>query len=274
MDVAVAQFQPVAGQPPINREQAREAVADAADAGADLVVLPELFTVGYFAFDAWEDAAEAFEGPTLAMAREVAQAHDIAILAGSFVEDLAATTTTDTPAGVGLANTAALIDATGSLVTHYRKAHLFGYGSEERALMVAGDALGVGCLGGHTVGIATCYDLRFPEVHRAYLDAGVTLLLVPSAWPTPRGEHWTLLTRVRAMENQWFLAAANGCGTVADEALFGHSCIVDPWGSVVADVGDAAGLAVASAPLEQVAEVRTEFPVLDDRRGWLSRPRS
>lgn len=274
MDVAIAQFEPAAGRPEHNRDQARSAISVAADSGADLVVLPELFTAGYFAFDAWADAAEAFDGPTLAMARDAATTHDIAIVAGSFVEDLAATTAVETPAERGLANTTVLVDATGSVVSHYRKVHLFGYESEEQTRMVPGDTLGVGELGQHTVGLATCYDLRFPELHRAYVDAGVTLLAVPSAWPTPRGEHWTLLCRVRAIENQWYLAAANGCGTVAGTELFGHSYVVDPWGEIVADGDTDEGVMVAEASPATVAEVRADFPVLADRREWLSRPRS
>lgn len=271
MDVAVAQWQPEAGHVSANRDRGRQAVGEAAGAGADLVVLPELFTVGYFAFDAWPDAAEPFDGATLAMAREAAADHGVAVLAGSFVEDLAATERVATPADEGLANTSVLVDADGAVVAHYRKRHLFGYGSEEQARMVPGDTLGVGDLDGHTVGLTTCYDLRFPELHRAYVDEGVTLMLVPSAWPTPRAAHWTLLCRVRALENQWYLAAANGCGTVAGTALAGRSCVVDPWGELVAELGGAPGTAVATADRDEVDRIRDEFPVLRDRRDALSR---
>lgn len=271
MDIAVAQFEPQAGDPNANRERGVTAIAEAANRGADLVVLPELFTVGYFAFDAWAESAEAFDGPTRSMAESAAAEHDIAVLAGSFVEDLSATTAVDVPADTGLANTSVLIDRNGSVVTFYRKVHLFGYGSQEQQLMVPGDRLGIGTLGEHTVGVVTCYDLRFPELHRQYVDEGVTLMLVPSAWPTPRGEHWSLLTRVRAMENQWYLAAANGCGIVAGDELYGHSCVVDPWGELQAGLQDEAGVAVATATRASVEEIREEFPVLADRRPAFTR---
>lgn len=271
MDVAVAQFTPAAGEPAANRERASEAIAAAAADGADLVVLPELFTAGYFAFDAWADAAEAFEGPTLAMARAAAREHGLAVQAGSFVEDLAATGAVDTPADAGLANTSVLVGPDGAVVAWYRKWHLFGYGSAERELMVPGETLGVGPLGDHTVGLLTCYDLRFPELHRAYADAGATLVLVPSAWPTPRAEHWTLLCRVRALENQCYLAAANGCGEVAGTALLGRSCVTDPWGELVVELDGEPGVAVARAPRAEVDRVRAEFPALADRRPDLTR---
>lgn len=271
MEIAVAQWRPTPGEPPANRDRAAEAIAEAADRGGELVVLPELFTVGYFAFDAWAEGAEPFHGSTLEMAAEAARTHDIAVLAGSFVEDLAQSESVPVPAEEGLANTSVLLDSDGTVVTWYRKSHLFGYGSDEPALMVPGETLGVGSLGAHTIGLATCYDLRFPELLRQYVDAGVTLLLVPSAWPSARGEHWTLLCRVRAMENQLFLAAANGCGTIGDTTLLGTSCITDPWGEIVAELDDEPGIALANAPRETVERIRDEFPLLADRRPDLSR---
>lgn len=266
MEVTVAQWQPEAGQLSINRDRARQTIDEAADTGADLVVLPELFTVGYFAFDEWADTAEAFDGATLEMARTAATEHDIAVLAGSFVEDLSQTESVPVPADSGLANTSVLVDRDGSVEAWYRKGHLFGYGSREQELMVPGETLGVGTIGEHTVGLVTCYDLRFPELHRQYVDEGVTLMLVPSAWPKPRGEHWTLLCRVRAMENQWYLAAANGCGSVASTELLGGSCIVDPWGEIQVSLEEDDGIATAEATLATVKEIREEFPVLADRR--------
>lgn len=266
MDVAVAQWRPVPGEPDRNRQDARGVIDDAASQGADLVVLPELFTVGYFAFEDWDDAAEPLEGPTVAMAADAATDHDVAVLAGSFIEDLALTDSFETPAESGLANTGVLVDADGSLATVYRKRHLFGYASEEADRLVAGERLGIASVGDHSVGITTCYDLRFPGLYREYLQAGVTLMAVPSAWPTARGEHWRLLCRTRAMENQWFLAAANGCGEVAGTELLGDSMIVDPWGAPVTALEDGPGIGVGATPRATVDEERESFPVLKDRR--------
>ncbi len=265
MKAGIVQFAPTPGEPATNRREAEAPVAEVVADGADLVVLPELFTVGYFAFDAYEAAAEPFEGPTLEWARRLADTHDVAILAGSFVEDLAATESIPRPTSTGLANTSALIDEDGEVVCWYRKRHLFGYESEEATLLAPGESLGVGTLGEHVVGLTTCYDLRFPELYRRYLDAEVTLMLVPSAWPTPRGEHWRLMCRARAIENQWYLVAANGAGTVAGTDLLGESLVVDPWGKFQVHLGSAPATATASTPRSEVDTTRRDFPILDDR---------
>jgi len=123
-----------------------------------------MFNVGYFAFDAYARAAEGLDGPTLTRLREAAREAGVAVLAGTVVEDLAETE--GGPAEEGLANTAVLFDADGSDLLTYRKHHLFGYGSAETDLLVPGERLATADLGGFTVGVTTCYDLRFPELYR------------------------------------------------------------------------------------------------------------
>ncbi|MFW6448331.1 MAG: nitrilase-related carbon-nitrogen hydrolase [Halobacteriota archaeon] len=266
MKLGIAQFTPEAGDPETNRETAIEAVTQAADRGADLVVLPEMFTVGYFAFEAYEAAAEPIDGPTVEALGSVAEARDVAILTGSFVEDLTASGTFDPPAEAGLANTSVLIDEAGAIRTWYRKVHLFGYDSEEATRLVPGARLGVADLGDWRVGLATCYDLRFPELFRRYVDEGVTLMLVPSAWPDARPEHWAVLSRARAIENQWYLAAVNGVGAVSGTELLGRSVVYDPWGEAVTELGREPASAVVELDADRVEAVREEFPALADRR--------
>lgn len=265
MNIALVQLQPVAGEPEQNRDQAVAQIAQASDKGADLVVLPELFTVGYFAFDAYESCAEAFEGPTVDRLTKAAIEHEVAILGGSFIEDLAVTSTVETPNESGLANTSVLIDAGGAIRAWYRKRHLFGYESEEATRLVAGDTIGVAELDGFTIGITTCFDLRFPELYVEYLNAGVTLMLVPSAWPSPRPLHWETLTRARAIENQWYLVAVNGAGTVAGVDLLGHSAMYDPWGQTVVSLGEAPSMEIGEANANTVEQIRAEFPVVSKR---------
>lgn len=168
MKIALTQFAPKPGQLDANRERACDRVREAAACGCDLVVFPELFTVGYFAFDAYEAAAEALDGETVGMLSAVADEHDIAVLTGTFIEDLNATTSVDTPADTGLANTAVLLNRSGEIRLWYRKQHLFGYQSEEADRLVAGETIETAPLRGATVGITTCYDLRFPELYRAF----------------------------------------------------------------------------------------------------------
>ncbi|WP_276250464.1 carbon-nitrogen family hydrolase [Haloarcula rara] len=251
-----------------NRRRATEAVERAAAAGCDLVVLPELFTVGYFAFEAYQRTAEGLDGETLAELQRVAADRDVAVLAGSLVEDLEQSRAAgfDVPADDGLANTSVFIDREGNRRAVYRKRHLFGYDSSESELLVPGESLPTVDFGGFTVGVTTCYDLRFPELYRRLVEAGATLVLVPSAWPYPRVEHWELLPRARAVENQLYVAASNGVGSFEEATLLGRSTVYDPWGTTLASSDDDPALVTADISPEKVTATREEFPALADRR--------
>jgi len=269
MKLALAQIRVEGADVSGNVGRAEQAIEDAARRGVDLVVLPEIFNVGYFAFDAYARYAEGLDGDTLARMRSAAREHDVGVLAGSIVEDLAATAdggAVDVPAEDGLANTSVLFDRDGTRLAVYRKHHLFGYGSEESDLLAPGESLSVAAFEGFTVGISTCYDLRFPELYRGLADRGATLLLVPSAWPYPRVEHWELLARARAVENLLYLAACNGSGTFEDATLLGRSTVYDPWGTVLASSDDDPALVTAELDPDRVRAVREEFPAWRDRR--------
>jgi predicted amidohydrolase len=265
MKVALAQIRIQGGDVEGNVERAERAVAAAAADGADIVALPEIFNVGYFAFDLYQRYAEPLEGETLTRIADAAAEHDVGVLAGSIVEDLNATETAYTPADEGLANTSVLFDRSGERCLVYRKQHLFGYESAESELLVPGERVQVASFEGHTVAVTTCYDLRFPELYREFA-ADVTLTLVPSAWPYPRVEHWRTLSRARAIENQFYVATINGSGAFEDAELLGRSTVYDPWGTPVASSDDDPALVTADADPESVTDVRTEFPALRDRR--------
>ena len=254
--------------PDENVERALAAIDEAAGADADLVCLPEIFNVGYFAFDAYEREAQSLAGPTLARVADAARDHDVGVLAGSIVEDLAASARDgfDTPSEAGLANTSVFFDRAGQQQAIYRKHHLFGYESREAELLVPGESLGLAAFEGFTVGMTTCYDLRFPELYRELTDAGATLILVPSAWPYPRVDHWRLLPGARAVENQLFVATCNGSGSFGETELCGRSAIYDPWGEVLAEADEGPTVVTADVDPERVSEVREEFPALGDRR--------
>ncbi len=268
MRLALAQLEIQPGALDTNRDAAVDAVESAANRGADLVVLPEVFTVGYFAFDAYARTAESVEGETIQLLADVACEHDVALLAGSIVEDLAASKAdgVETPNDEGYANTSVFMDRTGSRLAVYRKHHLFGYESAERQLLTPGDRAPTVDFEGFTVGMTTCYDLRFPELYRELVDAGVTLVLVPSAWPYPRVEHWRLLPRARAVENLTYVAAANGVGTFEDASLLARSAVYDPWGTTIAAAGDTPTIVMADIDPNRIEAVRSEFPALGDRR--------
>jgi len=266
LTIALAQLEIEAGHVEANVDRALEAVERAAARGVDLVALPELFTVGYFAFDLYTRHAEPIAGETVTRLQNAAADHEIAVLAGTIVEDLAATDAVETPADEGLANAAVLFDADGTRQLVYRKHHLFGYESAESELLVPGERLETAMIGGVTVGVTTCYDLRFPALYRNLIDAGAELILVPSAWPYPRIEHWETLSRARAIENQCYVATINGAGAFEDATLLGRSTVYDPWGVTLASSGDGPALVTADVDPDTVADVRADFPALRDRR--------
>jgi predicted amidohydrolase len=268
MRLALAQLSIESAAVDDNVERAVSAIETAADEGADCVALPEIFNVGYFAFESYERAAEPLGGETHRRIREAAIEHDVSVLAGTIVEDLAASADAGeaVPAESGLANTAVLFDSDGKRRLVYRKHHLFGYDSAEAELLVPGEQLPTAEVGGHTVGVTTCYDLRFPELYRRLVDDGATMVLVPSAWPYPRVEHWKLLPRARAVENLLYVGAVNGSATFEDASLVGRSTVYDPWGTPLASSDDNATIVYADCDPERVDEVREEFPALRDRR--------
>ncbi len=223
--------------------------------GADLVLLPELWNIGYFSFERYATEAEPLDGETVTAMAAQARQLEAYLLAGSIIER----------AGDCLYNTSVLLNPDGMIAATYRKANLFSYGSRERALLKPGEKPGVARTELGTLGIATCYDLRFPELFRQLVEADVECFLIVSAWPYPRLEHWKLFNRVRAVENLCYLVSCNCVGVSNGRQLLGHSMIVDPWGIPVAMAGDREGIVRGEVDLGLVAEIREEFPVLKER---------
>ncbi|MGW0928301.1 carbon-nitrogen family hydrolase [Streptomyces sp. NPDC002644] len=233
-------------------------------AGADLVVLPELWTTGAFAFEEFDAHAEPLRGPTHEVMARAAREAGVWLHAGSVPERAEDGT---------LYNTALVFAPTGELAASYRKIHRFGFDRGEAVLMGAGGDLVTVELPETTLGLATCYDLRFPELFRGLVDAGAQTLVVPAGWPERRRAHWTLLARARAVENQCFVLACGTAGTHAGVPQAGHSIVVDPWGEVLAEAGaDEEVLTVEFDPAGTVADTREKFPVLKDRLLGLPKP--
>jgi predicted amidohydrolase len=224
-------------------------------AGADLVVLPELWAHGAWAFDDWPDLAEPLHGPTLDAMSAAAKAAGVRLHGGTILER----------DGDALYNTALLIEADGALSGHYRKIHRFGFDSGEAAVVSAGGERVSWPLDGTTAAVATCYDLRFPELFRAVVPQA-ELIVVAASWPAKRAEHWRLLARARAVENQVYLLACGASGTQAGVPQAGHSAVIDPWGEVLAEAGTGEEILDVTFDVARVAEIRAAFPVLRDRR--------
>ncbi|MGW5325393.1 carbon-nitrogen family hydrolase [Streptomyces sp. NPDC004014] len=240
-------------------------------AGSDLVVLPELWTTGAFAYEEFGTEAEPLEGPTFEAMAKAAGDAGVWLHAGSIPERAASG---GGSAGDGpLYNTSLVFSPSGDLVAAYRKIHRFGFDKGEAVLMSAGrDAVTVP-LPGTTLGVATCYDLRFPELFRTLVDAGAETLVIPAGWPERRRAHWTLLARARAVENQAFVLACGTAGTHAGVPQAGHSIVVDPWGEVLAEAGAGEEVLTVEFDPAKVAVTREQFPALKDRVMGLEPPR-
>ena len=271
MRVAVVQVAYGDDEPVAERVQ-RVAALVREQAGHDLVVLPELWAPGGFAYREWAQRAEPLDGPTVTALRDAARDAGVVLHAGSLVE-AAADGAERGESGRGLWNTSVLLGPDGALLATYRKIHRFGFGEGEPQLLEAGTEVvcaDVPCpaSGGSGVrlGLATCYDLRFPELFRRLLDAGAQVVVVPAAWPAARVAHWTLLGRARAIEDQVFVVACNTAGTHSGHAMGGHSQVVGPTGEVLAEAGEGEQVLSVDLDVDGLDDVRGAFPVLADRR--------
>jgi predicted amidohydrolase len=233
-------------------------------AGVDLVVLPELWTTGAFAYEAFGTEAESLEGPTFEVMAKAASDAGTWLHAGSIPERDADGT---------LYNTSLVFTPSGDLAAAYRKIHRFGFDKGEAVLMGAGAELVTVRLPGTTLGIATCYDLRFPELFRGLVDAGAETVVLSAGWPERRRSHWTLLAQARAVENQAFVLACGTAGTHAGVPQAGHSIVVDPWGEVLAEAGAGEQVLTVDFDPGKVATTREQFPALKDRMLGLTAPR-
>ncbi len=254
LTLSLGQMDVKLGDPAANWETVKKMTAEAARRGSDLVVFPELWSTGYDLENAAEYATPTDAG-IFAQVAALAQTHEIAIL-GSCLSLL----------GEGqFGNTAVYFDGNGRSLGEYSKLHLFRLMQEEQFLTAGPQRTLVETAWGKA-GLTICYDLRFPELFRRYALAGAQLVFVPAEWPHPRLAHWRTLLRARAIENQMFVVACNRVGRSKQTDFFGHSCIIDPWGESVIELGEGEMLGTAVIDIAKVNEVRAKIPVFDDRR--------
>jgi deaminated glutathione amidase len=249
-----------------NAEQIETLLAEAAEAGADLAALPEVWPC-QGSSPQMRAAAEPVPGPRTERLAEIARERAMWIHGGSVLE----------LDDGKVFNTSVLFDREGELVARYRKIHLFdadppgAVPSRESAVFAAGDQVVTAETEFGRVGLSICYDVRFPELYRALAIQGATMLFVPAAFRHETGvDHWHALLRARAIEDQAFVVAAAQWGTWGPEGRerrnFGHSLVADPWGRVIAEAPDGVGVTVAELAMTEVGRVRGILPALRHRR--------
>jgi predicted amidohydrolase len=223
--------------------------------GSDLILLPEIWPIGYFSFSRYESKSEPQDGPTVKALQKKAVELECHIFTGSFVER----------EGAHLYNTSLLLNPEGNIIAKYRKIHLFGYESEEKRLLERGrEAVTAETPWGLT-GLSTCYDLRFPELYRKMVARGAEVFLVASAWPIARLDAWILFNRARANENLSFLFSCNCAGTNQGHRFAGHSMFVNPLGEIICEASENEEIITREVDITMVEQVRKKFSALEDR---------
>jgi predicted amidohydrolase len=247
-----------------NLEVAERLVRAAAGDGAELVVLPEKWTV-LGPPEAIRAAAEPLDGPALSAASDWARELGITLVAGSVAELVADQDK--------LANTSVMFGPGGERRAVYRKIHLFDVdvadvSYRESEVEQPGDEIAIGDADGTPVGLTICYDLRFPELYRILAVRGARIITVPSAFTERTGrDHWEVLIRARAIEDQVFMLAAGQIGAAPPHyRSYGRSMIVDPWGVVLAQAADSEGFVAAELDFTRQDEIRERLPSLRHRR--------
>ncbi len=241
-----------------NLEAIVRLVESAADAGAEMVVLPEAAMHDFGGADlALGPVAQSLDEPFVAALRDLAGRFTLWIVAGMFETSH----DRDRPY-----NTLVAVGPDGDLAASYRKAHLYdSFGYKESDRLLAGEPKAVVLrAGGLSFGLMTCYDLRFPELARALVDAGADVIVVPAAWVRGplKEDHWETLLRARAIENTAYVVAAAQNGST----YCGRSMVVDPMGVAVAALGDQEGIVTAELVADRISQVRTRNPSLGNRR--------
>lgn len=241
-----------------NIGKAAEWIEEAAKRGSQMVLLPELFTCGYD-LENWKKHASTLDQGVFEQLSQLACAHRI-FAGGSMLEKK------DGEAY----NTFSLFDTAGKMVGAYRKIHLFRL-MQEHIWLSAGNLPTIIDTQWGKIGMAICYDLRFPEIFRYYALEGAVLVLLVAEWPVQRIEHWRVLLRARAIENQMFIAAVNRCGESKGEHFGGHSTVIDPWGKTILEANQLETMISTDIDLSQVTQARIQIPIFADRRPELYR---
>jgi predicted amidohydrolase len=223
--------------------------------GMDLIILPELWNIGFFSFDRYHAESETLGGETICrLAVKAAQLNSY-IFTGSIVEC----------SNNKYYNTCVMLNRQGKVIDFYRKMHLFGFGSAERKLLSPGEETVVVDTDFGKIGLSICYDLRFPELFRRLVDQGAEVIINCAAWPYPRVEHWNILNQARAIENQCYFISCGCAGSSNGKAFIGRSMIIDPWGTIVSCASERETIIKTEIYPENVKAIREEFSALKDR---------
>lgn len=259
LTVTLAQMMVARANPEANVKKAESLISEASRRGSDMICFPEMWTTGFDWASNQRIATD--QEKIIDRVAEMARQYRIWINGSMLALNEEGK----------VANTSILFDATGKRAGTYRKTHLFTMFHEDDH-MAPGNALCTVQTPWGLIGLSVCYDIRFPELFRTYALKGVKIQLNPMAFPYPRLQHWKVLIRARAIENQMYLIGTNQVGSEdfgSDGVItyFGDSTIIDPWGETVVEAGEKEeSLLTATIEIDKVDQVRSKMKVLNDRR--------
>ena len=241
--------------PEENFRKAERLIAEAAETGSDVIVLPETWNTGFFPKENLSELSDRDGAMVKERLGALAKKYSVNLIAGSVANQKAD----------GVYNTALVFDRTGALVASYDKTHLFTPMGEDNYFR-KGDHLAPFTLGGAKCGILICYDVRFPELTRTYAVQGMDVLFVVSQWSAVRIPHLLALSKARAIENQAFVVCCNSCGTAGETVYGGNSSVHDPWGETLALAGAEEEILTADCDLSVRKGICETINVFRDRR--------
>lgn len=225
----------------------------------DIIVFPEVFSIGWYCKNFPKEAETIDSSDTIRFLQNIAIEFKSTVIGGTFIQKTKNNL---------LKNTCPIINKKGVLVDTYDKMHLFSHkGSEENKYITTGNELKIINLKNIKIGLSVCYDIRFPEIYRAYSKYGAEIFINTAAWSITKPEHWDIMHKARAIENQCYMIVANQTGKISNgEYNLGHSMIISPWGTPIEELQQEEACICCTIDTQDVKELRKNFPLISDRR--------
>ncbi len=253
--ISMLQMSSIIGDVDANISKVWQIIEQELPMDSDVLVLPEVWTVGW-SCSHFRESAQDFSGSVIAFLSEISKKYNINIIGGSFI----------TKENDEYFNTCPVLDREGRLVCSYQKNHLYSYyGCAEGSFVSAGNALKMVSLDGVNYGLSICYDIRFPEVYRAYAKTGADILINCAAWGSKKPVPWEMMTKSRAIENQCYMVALTQSGYIEnDEYNLGQSRLIDYKGDEISSILSGEGIVSGMLNIDEMYEFRAKSPILND----------